>query len=983
MKPNTNGYWNRVLKSWLFGFGFGCVAVCVSALCLFCFPSSKTPTRPDTIEIVETPGPPEKPMEVAVAKPTEEQAETKSEATITPNLVESQNTPAPEIFEQSSLPAPVENHAPSNMDQSEEEQTSNSVEGDGMPDMDQSEGETASTSAEDERRLKISDSVLVEAAEQVASVFPLTPLSLRSAGNGKTDPDREPGFSALWPHRDRIVIRFISYVPNDRFVSSSSEDHCLVIGYRQQGSTDPSNIYQFVFEETGLRGEWLETDDLSLEKIVLLNGLLLGELEICQLENNKVLRRVPLLKTIKANSLQPSSKKQLSVSGPLVWDFQKLGLEATQFGIADIVGSSPEYRWKSAGDGMVEFWPDKDYCIILEPILGQPVLEKRSMSFPISFKEFERKSTVLDQFIERTEIQPSQIKAKMEEGTKAIRQVDQQIVVLQRNIAANNNTIQQAQATILKAESQEKPNQGRIMYNAERLQRIDMAKATIVSCQERNQALSASLVKTGETRNDYAQKMTMLQNYLNCYMRPSTLFGTERLSFTLYLKHPSRKNLRLKILTIPPAKAMRNIIKQQEPDQGPEPEPDITDDAGVDFDGEIDMKPDQKELAADPLTSKPDATSSEQGPLKSWQPNQTDLGTAPPEYLKRVRETAEEIEKSSTYFAVGGQVLDQNGSRMRKGAYVVSFNDEYDTYRFDGGWFLTERLYGLKHPAKLVVSTFLHDRVEIPLEIEGKKIHMQQIVMERTPSEKQMTIDGIVQDENGQPIVGADVTLMLGRMKKPLETPLSFNGVTNDGGRYLISQITSQSYDLRISSKRHSNSYALLKIESGSDPTKPALEKCEDGLSRKENDRIVTNLLFPRKVLVDVVYAFDSTNFNGANVRKYSCTLELFGSQETIAGHQKTGRAIVLNPFGRKEDKADMCIAVHDGKCSFGHYLTRGKVGHYALGEVDFDSVSEVDPTKIQKDPSPCELNHVYVVRTYEKGHYAKIVVRSIEIMAP
>jgi hypothetical protein len=90
-------------------------------------------------------------------------------------------------------------------------------------------------------------------------------------------------------------------------------------------------------------------------------------------------------------------------------------------------------------------------------------------------------------------------------------------------------------------------------------------------------------------------------------------------------------------------------------------------------------------------------------------------------------------------------------------------NRSEDTYRFENGWFITRRQIESNYKKidpnynKIVVSSFQHDEVEVPVQIEYGKVNFQQVFIERTPKTKLATLKGIVLNEKGQPVPNAQV----------------------------------------------------------------------------------------------------------------------------------------------------------------------------------------------------------------------------------
>jgi protocatechuate 3,4-dioxygenase beta subunit len=359
------------------------------------------------------------------------------------------------------------------------------------------------------------------------------------------------------------------------------------------------------------------------------------------------------------------------------------------------------------------------------------------------------------------------------------------------------------------------------------------------------------------------------------------------------------------------------------------------------------------------------------------------------EWHKTGNAIADEVKAKGGY-AVAGQVVDHRGKPLTKGQVTISV-DSQDTRRFENGWFVTRRQSRPANigPVGLRVLTFFHEEVTQPVAVNDGQVAMERISLgPPLPKAKLAGFKGFVQDEAGRPVAGAEVKLTIYASNGYFESPLSSTTVTDRKGEYVVLGIAPQEYSVSVSTKQQPRLHASFTVDPANDPNVLGLKNSHDGLSREGNGRIETSLLYPRKITIDSVYQPDgSTDFSNANTLKSQYELVQAGGDGIAMGNQKIGSRVIFDPtvqqskWGYYED--DLRFRNSDGKCAFGHFYVNGTVGHYDLGEVNFDSVANADPTRIKTASSPCVLNHVYVVRTYEKGCYAKFVIRAIEIIEP
>ena len=144
-------------------------------------------------------------------------------------------------------------------------------------------------------------------------------------------------------------------------------------------------------------------------------------------------------------------------------------------------------------------------------------------------------------------------------------------------------------------------------------------------------------------------------------------------------------------------------------------------------------------------------------------------------------------------------------------------------------------------------------------------------------------------------------------------------------------------------------------------------------------------LLYPRNVTFDVVYQPDgSTDFTKENVMKGQF-VSTTGHGQTANWEKPTGYAFSL---GSDEYGYDFYFNLRNSEIVFDSSHIGGQ-GMYDLGVIDFDSVTEAVPEKIRGNigryhfGTTCQLNHVYVIRTFRDANYAKLIIRNIEVIKP
>ena len=411
---------------------------------------------------------------------------------------------------------------------------------------------------------------------------------------------------------------------------------------------------------------------------------------------------------------------------------------------------------------------------------------------------------------------------------------------------------------------------------------------------------------------------------------------------------------------------------------------------------EAELKQSQQTKPAEPVEMKENLqekldealkkTAQQEAELKQYR---VDHDAMPADFRQRFQEIEAEI-KEKGGFAVAGQITDEDGDPLPKGTFTVALCNDWrgeDTYRFDGGWYISRRetQRNGNYYNKLVVATFQHLEHEIPLDIEEGKVLFRNVVIQKAPKEKLTTLSGVIQDEFGQPAPNIDVVLTVSRSAGYFDRQTSKNAVSNANGEFSFHGILPQKYSFSTSGLGAS-SYS--NITPNDDQTSWLVQCYSGGTAQMNGEKVSFTLFYPRNVTFDVVYQPDgSTDFTKENVKKgqFTLTTNTYRGRNKATWENPTGAYIRLEFDSERNDNIDdFFFSIKEGNLVFDLFYGGSRKGWYSLGEVDFDSVKDATPSLINTERDViCQLNHVYVIRTYDTSKYAKILIRNIEIVKP
>lgn len=383
-----------------------------------------------------------------------------------------------------------------------------------------------------------------------------------------------------------------------------------------------------------------------------------------------------------------------------------------------------------------------------------------------------------------------------------------------------------------------------------------------------------------------------------------------------------------------------------------------------------------------------------------------DFRKAPVDFKNRLLATEKEM-KEKGGFVVAGKVEIDKAPPPKPGEYAVALrfdkSNAEDTYKHPGGWFISQVIPKDKiYKTTFVVATFRELPSEAVLTLDEGKINWVIATLEKTMPREQAIISGTVIDELGKLVGKAKVTLNLSRSNGNFGN--SSTGLlltkTDAQGKYAFDGVTFQDYTLSVTHDQLSSDTAILTVpetpsdsstapKTGDDSSKSQSLRplkltrifAKQGRQELASDNGTMILGQLRAITIDYEYSLGNY-FTGDVVKKgivwrdnlYDSSPITF-STGSLAG-------------GKQLD--DLWLINMEGDLFFRHFYHSGehKNGHYDLGDVPFDSVDKIDEARAYESAfrsgaryTPCVLNHVYGVKTYN-GKYAKFVVRKIELLS-
>ncbi len=278
---------------------------------------------------------------------------------------------------------------------------------------------------------------------------------------------------------------------------------------------------------------------------------------------------------------------------------------------------------------------------------------------------------------------------------------------------------------------------------------------------------------------------------------------------------------------------------------------------------------------------------------------------------------------------------------------------------YEDGWFIMGRTGESRYAGsgkKFVLRAFGYDPIDASIKILDRQMTYLEFEMQRTPDENLASVTGTVVDENNEPFYNAHVSISFPFANHGMSNKPYMDIYTNQDGRFIFEGLSITEHGLLASAPEyayHSHGFT---------PT-------AGGIAVEDRK------LYPdRWITIDYVYQADgSRDFTSGDLQ--SGTIDWFNGHEGVDFSDGKVEECEHDSIRDIEMRQDQDVL------KFDIFYVKGKNnnGFYDAGAVDFDSVSEANPTGYSTRRRLCLVGHVYVVRTYEEGNYAKFIVKSNE----
>lgn len=345
-----------------------------------------------------------------------------------------------------------------------------------------------------------------------------------------------------------------------------------------------------------------------------------------------------------------------------------------------------------------------------------------------------------------------------------------------------------------------------------------------------------------------------------------------------------------------------------------------------------------------------------------------------PENLQWVLdERLTELEEKGQGFCIAGRVQFEDGRTIYDRndvkvnlvlPYAMILNTCYDGW-FIGDCFTPFRNYNDDRRVYWIgLRAYGYEPIDEKVDLAEGQITYFEYVMKKTPEDQLSAAAGRVIDENGHPIPGAKVYCHFRALKQMGETwvydrwEYMRHEFTDPNGVFCFDMLRADDYFLiEAWADGYANYHRVFDI-------KP------DTVTKK------TLQLFPnRQVVLRYVYQPDgSPSFTDGALQSGTVTLK---------HNENPGHGLTFSAGQITQRCEDLRLEQFDDKLFFDACLgsRTHEVGNYDTGLTNFEHVTEADTGDANYTPimTPCRVGHVYVVRTYDKGHYAKFQVLADE----
>lgn len=330
-----------------------------------------------------------------------------------------------------------------------------------------------------------------------------------------------------------------------------------------------------------------------------------------------------------------------------------------------------------------------------------------------------------------------------------------------------------------------------------------------------------------------------------------------------------------------------------------------------------------------------------------------------------------ELEKDGQGFCIAGRVQFEDGRTIYDRndvkanlvlPYAMILNTCYD------GWFIGDYFTPFRNNDDPLVywiglRAYGYEPIDEKVDLAKGQITYFEYVMKKTPADQLSAAGGRVIDENGHPIPGAKVYCHFRALKQMGATWVY------DRWEYMRHEFTDPNGVFSFDMLRADDYFLIEAWADGYANYHRVFDIKPDTVTKK------TLQLFPnRQVVLRYVYQPDgSPSFTRGELQSGTVTLK----------NNENPRHGLTFSTGQTEGCEDLRLEQYDDKLFFDACLgsRTHEVGNYDSGLTNFDRVTKADTgdAKYNTLMTPCQVGHVYVVRTYDKGCYAKFQVLADE----
>ncbi|MFA5292107.1 MAG: carboxypeptidase-like regulatory domain-containing protein [Phycisphaerae bacterium] len=331
-----------------------------------------------------------------------------------------------------------------------------------------------------------------------------------------------------------------------------------------------------------------------------------------------------------------------------------------------------------------------------------------------------------------------------------------------------------------------------------------------------------------------------------------------------------------------------------------------------------------------------------------------DYNDFPPELRQMLDKNISRIEPNQ--ICIAGRVTFSDGVSINSGKDLkinLLRGIDMPLWVYEDGMFMMDKPYKYDSdaPWKISINAFGYEPVNSTIAIPKGKIFYIEYILAKPPPEKLSTITGTIVNENNEPLQDVHISLSFPNSSHGTGEEPGRETITGSDGRYLFDYLSSGEHKIFISVIGYASNIEFFKLPPGRTITK--------------DFKLSKNL----RIVIDYVYQDNnSTDFKDANLQTF--TIEWpNGCEMDFSEGQTINMANVTKP--------DIYLRQEFDSLKFEVHYANGKNGFFDLGPLDFDSVENAPKSNYSLITVPCEIGHVYAVRTYE-GKYAKFIVEDI-----